>query len=261
MSTPTDPAVEAHGVLPAAAPAPSEASASTATPATSTDPVPATTSTAGSPHNPYIFDEVETRRRLSTGELYTDFGPGLEALEEERNRGKELVERYNDTSVRDPQRRAALATELFASLGQGSWLEAPIYCAYGSHTSIGAGCWFNTGTTLIDDAEIRIGDRVLFGPYVTITTAGHPIDPGLRSTGAQFSAVVTIEDEAWLGANVTVLPGVTIGRGSVVAAGAVVTANVPPMTVVAGVPARIVRSITEADREVGFRPPRTLGED
>ncbi len=223
--------------------------------------MPATTSTAGSPHNPYIFDEVETRRRLSTGELYTDFGPGLEALEEERNRGKELVERYNDTSVRDPQRRAALATELFASLGQGSWLEAPIYCAYGSHTSIGAGCWFNTGTTLIDDAEIRIGDRVLFGPYVTITTAGHPIDPGLRSTGAQFSAVVTIEDEAWLGANVTVLPGVTIGRGSVVAAGAVVTANVPPMTVVAGVPARIVRSITEADREVGFRPPRTLGED
>ncbi|RJF43756.1 sugar O-acetyltransferase [Actinomyces sp. 2119] len=262
MSTPTNPASTpgAPGRSPAPPEAPGTAPGSS-TFAPATDPTPATTSTPGSPHNPYVFDEAETRRRLSTGELYTDFGPGLEALEEERDRGKELVERYNATSVRDPQCRVAIATELFASLGQGTWLEAPIYCAYGSHTSIGAGCWFNTGTTLIDDAEIRIGDRVLFGPYVTITTAGHPVDPGLRSTGAQFSAVVTIEDEAWLGANVTVLPGVTVGRGSVVAAGAVVTANVPPMTVVAGVPARIVRSITETDREVGFRPPPTLGEE
>ncbi|CAM2951354.1 sugar O-acetyltransferase [Actinomyces slackii] len=209
--------------------------------------------------NPYVFDDAETRRRLNTGELYTDFGPGLEDLEEERNRGKELVERYNATSIRNPEQRAAIAAELFASFGS-SWLETPIYCAYGSHTTIGDHCWFNTGTTLIDDAEIRIGNGVLFGPHVTLATAGHPLDPELRLTGAQFSAVITIEDGAWLGANVTVLPGVTIGEGAVVAAGAVVGAHVPPRTVVAGVPARIVRAIIPDDRE-GFRPPRTLGQD
>lgn len=93
--------------------------------------------------NPYVFDDAETRRRLNTGELYTDFGPGLEDLEEERNRGKELVERYNATSIRNPEQRAAIAAELFASFGS-SWLEAPIYCAYGSHTTIGDHCWFNT---------------------------------------------------------------------------------------------------------------------
>ena len=202
-------------------------------------------------------DLDETRRRLDTGELYVDFGPGLEALEEERVRGKELTERFNATTIRDPEGRAAIARELFHSFGEGSWLETPIYCAYGSHTSIGDGCWFNTGTTLIDDARILIGRGVLFGPHVTITTAGHPIDPDLRLTGAQFSATVTIGDRAWLGANVTVLPGVSIGEGAVVAAGSVVTRNVPPMTVVAGVPARVVRQVVPGE-ETAYRPPQDM---
>lgn len=172
-------------------------------------------------------------------------------------RGKELTERFNTTTIADPAARTALARELFASFGEGAWLETPIYCAYGSHTAIGAGCWFNTGTTLIDDAEIRIGERVLFGPRVTVVTAGHPLDPTLRRTAAQFSAVVTIEDDVWVGANATILPGVRIGRGAVVAAGAVVTAHVPPMTVVAGVPARVVRQITPGET-TAYRPPRSL---
>ena len=136
-------------------------------------------------------------------------------------------------------------------------METPIYCAYGSHTSIGDGCWFNTGTTLIDDAAITIGKRVLFGPHVTVATAGHPIDPAVRRTGVQFSAVVTIEDDVWVGANVTILPGVRIGYGSVVAAGAVVGSHVPPMTVVGGVPARVIRPISPGER-TAYKPPRSL---
>ena len=227
------------------------------------NPAPADSAPAGSaptppaPAGPHVFDEAETRRRLNTGELYTDFGPGLEALEAERVRGKELTECFNATTIADPAARTARARELFASFGEGAWLETPIYCAYGSHTAIGAGCWFNTGTTLIDDAEIRIGERVLFGPRVTVVTAGHPLDPDLRRTAAQFSAVVTIEDDVWVGANATILPGVRIGRGAVVAAGAVVTAHVPPMTVVAGVPARVVRQITPGET-TAYRTPRSL---
>ena len=137
------------------------------------------------------------RSSLKHGDTATD--EGLEALEAERVRGKELTERFNATTIADPAARTALARELFASFGEGAWLETPIYCAYGSHTAIGAGCWFNTGTTLIDDAEIHIGERVLFGPRVTVVTAGHPLDPTLRRTAAQFSAVVTIEDDVWVG--------------------------------------------------------------
>ena len=82
------------------------------------------------PTGPHVFDETKTRRRLNTGELYTDFGPGLEALEAERVRGKELTERFNATTIADPAARTARARELFASFGEGAWLETPIYCAY-----------------------------------------------------------------------------------------------------------------------------------
>lgn len=206
----------------------------------------------------YHFDEAETRRRLDSGELYVDFGPGLGALEAQRTAGKVLAERFNATSVADPEARVSLLRQIFRSVGEDTWLEAPIYVAYQGHTSIGARTWFNTGTTIIDDASVTIGDGVLFGPHVTLATAGHPIHPAARVNPAQYSAPITIEDNVWLGASVTVLPGVTIGAGSVVAAGSVVTKNVPPMSVVAGVPARLIRTITDADRETAYRPPRDL---
>jgi galactoside O-acetyltransferase len=117
----------------------------------------------------------------------------------------------------------------------------------------------NFGLTLVDDVEIVVGDRVMFAPHVTVTTTGHPVHPQRRADGSQFSAPVHIEDDVWIGAGATILPGVTVGRGSVVAAGAVVTGNVPPMSVAAGVPARVVRSITEDDLEWRYREPSDLG--
>ena len=96
------------------------------------------------------------------------------------------------------------------------------------------------------------------GPHVTITATGDPVHPDLRRDGSQFSAPVAIEDDVWIGGQVTILPGVTIGRGSVIAAGAVVTANVPPVVVAGGVPARVLRPITDADRDWSWRDPKTL---
>ena len=89
------------------------------------------------------------------------------------------------------------------------------------------------------------------------TSTGHPVHPELRRDGSQFSAPVRIGDDVWIGAGAVLLPGVTVGRGSVVGAGSVVTADVPPMTVVAGTPARVLRAITDADREWSYRPPGT----
>lgn len=205
------------------------------------------------------LEEREVRRRMTSNELYKDFGPGLEALEEERIRGKELAARFNGAPPRDAETRQTLLRELLGSVGRDVWVEPPLYVAYGKNTSMGDGVYVNFGLTLVDDSEVIIGNEVMFGPHVTITTAGHPLHPDQRSTASQFSSRVVIEDRVWVGANVTILPGITVGYGSVVAAGAVVTANVAPMTIVGGVPARIIRAISEDDREWAWREPRTLG--
>lgn len=202
--------------------------------------------------------EAEVRRRMAQHELYLDAGPGLDALTDQRIRGKELAAEYNATSPRDDAGRAALLRRIFDTVGADVWIEPPLHVAYGRHTSIVGWMYANTGLTIIDDSPVRIGSRVMFGPHVTISTAGHPVHPDLRSDGRQFSAPVTIEDDVWVGGDVSILPGVTIGRGSVVAAGAVVTGNVPPMTIVGGVPARVLRPITDADRDWAWRPPRDL---
>ena len=205
--------------------------------------------------------EQEVRRRIDAQELYTDFGPGLEALEESRVRGKELAREFNGLEPRDVGGRRRVLEELFGSLGDQAWFEPPLFVAYGVHTTVGNGVYANTGLTLVDDGPVTIGNGVMFAPHVTITATGHPVHPDARPHGEQFSAPVVIEDDVWIGSNVSVMPGVTIGRGSVVAAGAVVTANVPPMVVVGGVPARILREITDADREWTYKAPRTLSVD
>ena len=202
--------------------------------------------------------EQEVRRRIDDQELYLDFGPGLEALEESRVRGKELAREFNALEPRDLANRKRVLTELFGSLGEQAWFEPPLFVAYGVHTTVGSGVYANTGLTLVDDGPITIGNNVMFAPHVTITATGHPLHPAARPHGEQFSAPVVIEDYVWVGSNVTILPGVTIGKGSVIAAGAVVAANVPPMVVAGGVPARILREITEADREWHYKAPRTL---
>ncbi|RAX22570.1 MULTISPECIES: sugar O-acetyltransferase [unclassified Actinomyces] len=202
--------------------------------------------------------EAEVRRRMDAQELYLDEGPGLEVLTEQRIHGKELAAEYNATSPRDAAGRRRLLEEIFGEVGEHVWVEPPLHVAYGIHTRVGSPVYANAGLQLIDDSPVIIGNRVMFGPRVMITTAGHPVHPEMRDRGQQFSAPVVIEDDVWIGGNVTILPGVTIGRGSVIAAGAVVNANVPPMVVAGGVPVRVLREITDADRNWSYRAPRTL---
>jgi galactoside O-acetyltransferase len=202
--------------------------------------------------------EREVRRRMAAHELYRDAGPGLEALDEERIAGKELVHDFNATRPRDTATRERLLRELFGTVGTGLWIEPPLHVAYGKYVSFGDHVYVNFGLTLVDDVEIRVGSRVMFAPHVTITTTGHPVHPSLREDGTQFSAPVIIEDDVWIGTGAIILPGVTIGRGSVVGAGAVVTGNVPPNVVVGGVPARVLRPITDAERTFTYKPPRNL---
>lgn len=204
------------------------------------------------------MDEQEVRRRMRAQELYDDEGPGLEALVAERQRAKHLTWRFNMSDPTDVPARQALLREIFGAVGDRVWVEAPLQVSYGDNVTFGDDVFVNVGFTLVDDVEVTIGSRVMIAPNVTITVTGHPVHPELRAGMAQFSAPVVIEDDVWLGAHVVVLPGVTIGAGSIVGAGSVVTKDVPPNVVVGGVPARVLRSITDEDRVFTYRAPGAL---
>ncbi|WP_233133529.1 DapH/DapD/GlmU-related protein [Bifidobacterium vansinderenii] len=121
---------------------------------------------------------------------------------------------------------------------------------------MGRGIYINAFMSMVDDAEIMIGDYAMFGPNVTIATAGHPILPILREHHYTYAIPVHIGRNVWVGSNVSILPGVTIGDNSVIGAGSVVVDDIPANVVAAGVPCRPVREIGEKDREYYFKNRR-----
>lgn len=149
---------------------------------------------------------------------------------------------FNDLKEYAEARKAALA-DIVGKAGNNCWVEYPFYVDYGVNIKLGNNFYANFGTTFLDCSIIDIGDNVMFGPNVTITTVGHPTDPHARATGVEHAEPVRIGNNVWISANVVILPGVTIGENSTVAAGAVVTKNVPPRTVVGGIPARVLKHV------------------
>lgn len=129
----------------------------------------------------------------------------------------------------------------------------PFYCEYGTHIHLGKGFFANYNCTLVDVGPIVIGDDCLLGPNVSIYTAGHPVHPGTRSTGWEYGKPVTIGDHCWIGGSTVILPGVTIGSGTVVGAGSVVTRDLPENVVAAGNPCRVIRPITQEDARMLYR--------
>ena len=156
---------------------------------------------------------------------------------------KERCFAYNQTPPSDTERRAAILRELLGHAGKDLWMEPPIHFAYGCNTHMGDHVYANFNLTVVDDGECRIGSYVMFAPNVVISTTGHPLHPSMRDKGAQFSLPVVIKDHVWIGANVTIMPGVTIGDHSVIGAGAVVTRDIPPFSIAVGSPAKVIRQI------------------
>ncbi len=136
-----------------------------------------------------------------------------------------------------------LLKELLGKLGKGSTIKAPFFCEYGKTISIGKRTYINMNVTMLDGAPITIGSNVLIGPGTGIFTATHPLDYRERRKFVVECKPITIEDDVWIGGNVTINPGVTIGCGAVVGSGSVVTKDVPAMVIVVGNPAKIVEEI------------------
>ena len=198
-------------------------------------------------------DPEELRDRMKSGKLYNTADPQLQAQQRQCN---ELVYDYNATRPSETQRREELLKQIFAEVGEGCWIEPPLRANWGCNTHLGKNVYANFNLTLVDDTHVYIGDSVMIGPNVTITAAGHPIDPDLRRQVMQYNFPVRIEENVWIGAGAILLPGVTVGKNSVIGAGSVVTRDIPPNVVALGTPCRVLREIGERDREFYFRDRR-----
>lgn len=175
------------------------------------------------------------------GELYdANYDPELVRLMDEC---KDKCWEYNQIKPSDWNAKDAKLREIVGSVASGVRVQAPFWCDYGANITFGANLYANHGLVILDGAKVIFGKNVFIAPNCGFHTAGHPLDAERRNKGLEYARPITVGDNVWFGAGVQVLPGVTIGEGSVVAAGAVVTKDVPPRTLVAGVPAKVVKTI------------------
>jgi maltose O-acetyltransferase len=166
---------------------------------------------------------------------------------------QELVVRFNRSSPGAWDERDRLLRQMLRDVGEGVVVRPSFYCEYGA-ISIGAGTFVNVDAVMLDVAPIVIGEACQIATRAQLLTATHPIDPEPRRAGWEYGAPITLADNVWLGGGVIVCPGVTIGRDTVVGAGAVVTRDLPAGVVAAGIPARVLREIGDHDRVAV--PPR-----
>lgn len=193
-----------------------------------------------------VMTTEESKKRMQEGRLYL---PEDEEIMHQQMLCLEKLYDYNMTRPSEGEKREALLKEMFAEIGEGCYIEPPLHANWaGAHVHFGKNVYANFNLTLVDDTDIYVGDKVMFGPNVTVATAGHPIDPELRYQAMQYNIPVHIGENVWIGANCVVLPGVTIGDNSVIGAGSVVTKDIPANVVAVGNPCRVLREIGEHDK-------------
>lgn len=191
------------------------------------------------------------KNRMHTGELYL---PTDKEIFEEQVKCLDRLYDFNQTRPTELEKRAKMLGEMFAEIGEGCYIEPPFHANFGGkHVHFGKNIYANFNLTLVDDTHIYVGDYTMFGPNVTVASAGHPILPELREQAYQYNMPVHIGKNCWLGAGVIVLPGVTIGDNTVVGAGSIVTKDLPSNVVAVGNPCRVLREINDRDKEYYFK--------
>lgn len=182
-------------------------------------------------------------QKMTAGDWYD---PGDAEITARRDYSHAACRHFN--AENGPGRMAILAG-LFGSAGKNLYVEPMFRCDYGFNVHVGDNFYANFDCIFLDDRPITFGDNCLLGPRVCIYTVNHPLQAARRNTLLQQARPVTVGSSVWIGGNSVILPGVTIGDGAVVAAGAVVTRDVPPNTVVGGNPARVIKAINQEAAE------------
>ena len=166
-----------------------------------------------------------------------------------RFKAADLVFEYNNTRPSDFEKKNQILSELLEyPVPEGVTIIQPFTCDYGNRIYLGKGDFFNATCYIMDGGTVTFGENVFVGPYCGFYTANHPLNYTQRNQGLEVALPIKVGDNCWFGANVSVMPGVTIGNGCVIAAGAVVTKDIPDNSLAAGVPAKIIKTIDQNER-------------
>ena len=171
-----------------------------------------------------------------------------EAVMAEQIKCRKILQKLNFADRSDVAGIAEIVKELLGK-SDDAWINPPFYCDYGFNISIGKNFYTNHNVTILDGAKVTFGDNVFIAPNCVFSTAGHAIDSEQRSRGLEIALPITVGDNVWIGTNVSVLPGVTIGNNTIIGAGSVVNKNIPEGVIAAGNPCKVIRKITEEDKK------------
>ncbi len=167
---------------------------------------------------------------------------------EARTKCMDLCYDFNNCRPSDTKRQKELLHSIFGEIKGSIVITAPFWCDYGSNISVGNNFYTNHNCVILDGAKVTFGDNVFIAPNCVFSTAGHAIDSEQRGNGLEIALPITVGNNVWIGANVTVLPGVTIGDNTIIGAGSVVTKDVPSNVIAVGNPCKVMRNITEEDK-------------
>nr|MBO4517522.1 sugar O-acetyltransferase [Clostridia bacterium] len=189
--------------------------------------------------------------RMVKGLIYD---PADKEIVAEQIKFQDKLWEFNKLKPSDYDKKQRYMKEVFAECGDNCYIELPFHANWGGrHVHFGSDIYANSNLTLVDDEHIYVGNKVMFGPNVTVATANHPINAELRSRALQYNKDVYIGENVWIGAGVIIVPGVSIGENTVIGAGSVVTKDIPKNVVAVGNPCRVLREISEKDREVFYK--------
>lgn len=193
----------------------------------------------------------QMKERMHTGDLYLS---GDQEIMEWQIKCLDRLYDFNMTRPTEGKKRESMLKEMFAEIGEGCYIEPPFHANFGgAHVHFGKNIYANFNLTLVDDTHIYVGDYTMFGPNVTVATAGHPILPELREKMYQYNFPVHIGKNCWIGTGVVIVPGITIGDNVVIGAGSVVTKDLPSNVVAVGNPCRVLREVNERDKKYYFK--------
>ncbi len=183
------------------------------------------------------------KEKRDNQELYD--GNYNEEMLKEREKAKDLCFEYNLIKPSNRKEREQLIKKIFAKTGENILVESSFQCDYGYNIFVGENFYMNHNGVILDAAKVEFGDNVFIAPNCGFYTAGHPIDVEQRNKGLEYAKPIKVGDNVWIGGNVVVLPGVTIGNNCVIGAGSIVVKNIPDNSIAVGNPCKVIKQINK----------------